>query len=176
MCLLRLVQQKFRKGDIRWPQFNFTVQENSLTLLSKFVKSANAPELFENGSCCCAAGVGVVPTLPPNGSAANGSTWVPGLLNGSLLAPASLTAVGSGLGVGGSGAARIVGCWRGRGGAGRGGGCLLFFGGNAGLGLSGRGGGLLLAGWRVANGSHPNGSLPDTWNKNKLKITTQMNH
>lgn len=116
-------------------------------MLSKFAKSANAPELLENGSLCDGAVVGVtLSLLPPKGSAANGSGWEPGLLNGSRLAPPPLIAAGSGLGVGGSGAARIVGCARGRGGAGRGGGCLLFFGGNAGLGLSGRGGGPLLAG------------------------------
>lgn len=53
----------------------------------------------------------------------------------------------------------------GLGGAGRGGGCLLFFGGNAGLGLSDRGTeglGKLLPGFggacNMANGSQPNGS------------------
>jgi hypothetical protein len=45
-----------------------------LTLLSKFAKSANAPELLEKGSFCDAAGVGVTLLPPsPKGSAANGS-------------------------------------------------------------------------------------------------------
>lgn len=73
-----------------------------------------------------------------------------------------LTEVGSGLGVGGTGAALIFGC-KGLGGAGLGGGCFDFFGGSAGLGLSGLGGGLWLLGLsgacKLANGSQPNGSL-----------------
>lgn len=76
--------------------------------------------------------------------------------NGSLLgAPKGSAAAGVGLGVGGS---------MGRGGAGRGGGCLLFLGGRAGLGDSGRGGGpvteSLVGACRMANGSQPNGSFP----------------
>lgn len=74
--------------------------------------------------------------------AANGSEFV--LLKGS----------GVGDGVGGAGAARILGPADGRGGAGLGGGCLAFFGGRAGLGLSAR-----VGACRFANGSSPNGSL-----------------
>lgn len=55
----------------------------------------------------------------------------------------------------------IEGGWAGLGGAGLGGGCLLFFGGKAGLGLIGRGGTepSLVGACKIANGSHPNGSL-----------------
>lgn len=68
-------------------------------------------------------------------------------------------AVGSGLGEGRAGAARITpGLTAGLGGAGRGGG-FAFFGGRAGLGLSGRGGGPALAGCSAANGSQPKASL-----------------
>lgn len=53
----------------------------------------------------------------------------------------------------------LGGC--GRGGAGLGGGCLLFFGGNAGLGLLGRPGGgpSRVGACNTANGSQPNGSF-----------------
>jgi len=61
-------------------------------------------------------------------------------------------AKGSGLGVGGTGAARGA---AGRGGAGRGGGCFVFLGGSAGLGVCG-----LSGACRAAKGSHPNGSTP----------------
>lgn len=54
------------------------------------------------------------------------------------------------------------GPWDGRGGAGRGGGCFAFFGGNAGDGDSGALAGLepWVGAWRMANGSLPNASLP----------------
>lgn len=55
------------------------------------------------------------------------------------------------------------GGWIGRGGAGLGGGCLLFLGGSAGLGLVGLGGGgpepSRVGACKIANGSQPNGSL-----------------
>lgn len=71
------------------------------------------------------------------------------------------TEVGSGLGVGGTGAA-LLGC-NGLGGAGLGGGCFDFFGGSAGLGLSGLAGGFVgrSGACKFANGSQPNGSLSD---------------
>lgn len=60
----------------------------------------------------------------------------------------------------------IAGGCVGRGGAGRGGGCLLFLGGKAGLGLEGRGGAgeelptlSRVGACRTANGSQPNGSF-----------------
>jgi hypothetical protein len=68
--------------------------------------------------------------------------------------------------------------WTGRGGAGRGGGCLAFLGGRAGLGDSGLGGGpafdgsnewlvaggaLVVGACKIANGSHPNPSLLASW-------------
>lgn len=63
---------------------------------------------------------------------------------------------GVGEGTGGTGAARRgpVGPCDGRGGAGLGGGCFGFLGGNAGLGLSGR-----VGACKLANGSSPNGSF-----------------
>lgn len=65
----------------------------------------------------------------------------------------------------------MLGPCAGRGGAGLGGGCLLFFGGNAGLGLSGRGGAAegcvdkvaAVGAWRIANGSQPKASLSVCW-------------
>lgn len=55
----------------------------------------------------------------------------------------------------------FFGGWVGRGGAGLGGGCLLFLGGKAGLGLVGRGGAepSLVGACRTAKGSQPNGSF-----------------
>lgn len=112
---------------------------NELTLLLKLLKSANPPE---------------EPPPPPE--------------NGSLsLAPKNGSEVGLGLGVpalNGSGDGESWGCVFG--GAGRGGRCLLFFGGSAGLGLSGLGGGPP-PGCNAANGSQPNGSLPDNY-KNEI--------
>lgn len=58
--------------------------------------------------------------------------------------------------------ASAFGPWAGRGGAGLGGGCLAFFGGNAGEGDSGACDGLdpCVGAWRMANGSLPKASLP----------------
>ncbi|KAJ8872929.1 hypothetical protein PR048_026545 [Dryococelus australis] len=70
------------------------------------------PELAK-GSLVCGTGETEDAASSPNGSDENRSAWES--LNGSAV------------GTGGTGAARIVGCW-GRGGAGRGGGCLLFLG------------------------------------------------
>lgn len=53
----------------------------------------------------------------------------------------------------------IFGPWDGRGGAGRGGGCFAFFGGNAGEGDSGAADPATGA-WRLAKGSLPKASLP----------------
>lgn len=81
----------------------------------------------------------------------------------------------SGLGVGGTGAARMLGA-AGRGGAGRGGGCFAFFGGSAGLGLSGRAGGCedRSGAWRFANGSQPNGSFSPDLILKLNKTTSQI--
>lgn len=56
----------------------------------------------------------------------------------------------------------VFGPCDGRGGAGRGGGCFAFFGGNAGDGDSGACAGLdpATGAWRLANGSLPKASLP----------------
>jgi len=109
--------------------------------LSKSAKFANPPELEEKASLFENA------SAPPKGSA-----------------------FGSGLGLVGAdgcGAARSIAL----GGAGRGGGCLLFFGGRAGVGLlssrpgcggmaGGPGEGVRAGEVELANGSHPKASAP----------------
>lgn len=66
--------------------------------------------------------------------------------------------------------ASVFGPCEGRGGAGLGGGCLAFLGGNAGDGDSGAGAEPLGGAWRFAKGSLPKSSLPVCGRKYKKSL------